>query len=78
MLILAIHALRNATEITSPSCFPYRPSSALRQQLQCPAMRLLSHLEYERLYGASWSIYFVRISNGLFIVQEKGKGSYKS
>jgi hypothetical protein len=53
--------LRNATEITSPSGLPYRPSSVLRQQLHSPAMRLLSRLEYERLCGASWSTYFVRI-----------------
>jgi len=55
--------LRNATEITSPSGLPYRPSSVLRQQLHSSAMRLLPRLEYERLYGASWSTYFVRIPN---------------
>ncbi len=55
--------VRNATEITSPSGLPDRPSSALRQQLHSLAMRLLSRLEYERSYGASWSTYFVRIPN---------------
>jgi hypothetical protein len=45
--------LRNATEITSPSGLPYRPSLALQQQLHSPAMRLLLRLEYERLFGAS-------------------------
>ena len=53
--------LRNATEITSLSGLPYRPSSALRQQLHSPAMRLLSRLEDERSCGASGSTYFVRI-----------------
>ena len=54
--------LGNATEITSPSGLPDRPSSALRQQLHSPpAMRLLSRLEDERSYGANWSTYFVRI-----------------
>ena len=57
----AIVKIRNATEITSPSGLSNRPSSALRQQLHSPAMRLLSRLEYERLFGASWSTYFVRI-----------------
>ncbi len=51
----------NATEITSPSGLPYRPSSALQQQLYSPAMRLLSRLEYGRSCGASWSTYFIRI-----------------
>ncbi len=45
--------LKNATKITSPSGLPCRPFSALRQQLHSFAMRLLSRLEYERLYGGS-------------------------
>ncbi len=53
--------VRIATEITSPSGLPYCPSSALRQQLNSSAMRLLLRLEYERSCGASWSTYFVRI-----------------
>ncbi len=53
--------IRNATEITSTSGLPYRPSSALRQQLHSPAMRLLSRLEDERSCSANWSTYFVRI-----------------
>ena len=51
----------HATEMTSQSGLPNRPSSALRQQLHSPAMRLLPCLEYERLFGARWSTYFVRI-----------------
>ncbi len=54
-------AVRNATEITSLSGLPYRPSSVLRQQLHSPAMRLLSRLEYERSFGASSGSYFLRI-----------------
>ena len=33
------HYLRNAIEITSPSSFAYRHSSAMQQQLRSPAMR---------------------------------------
>jgi hypothetical protein len=40
---------------------PYRPSSALRQLFHSPAMRLLSRLEYEPSFGASWVTYFVHI-----------------
>ncbi len=72
---MRLFELRNATEITSPSGLPYRPSSVLRQQLHSPAMRLLSRLvlrqyrfegvlEYERSFGASWVTYFLRIPNG--------------
>ena len=53
--------IRNATETTSPSDLPYRPSSVLRQQLHSRAMRLLSRLEYERSFVARWVTYFVRI-----------------
>ncbi len=53
--------LGNATEITSPSGLPDRPSSALRQQAHSLAMCLLSRLEDERSCGASWSTYFIRI-----------------
>ncbi len=53
--------LRNATEITSPTGLPYRPSSVLRQQLHSLAMRLLSRLEYERSCSASSGSYFLRI-----------------
>jgi hypothetical protein len=56
-------ALRNATEITTPTDLTYRPSSALRQQLHSWAMRRLSRLEYERSSGASWVTYSVRIPN---------------
>jgi hypothetical protein len=55
--------LRNATEITSPSNLPYRPSSVLRQPLHSRAMRLLSRLEYERSFDATWGSYCVRIPN---------------
>ena len=60
-LATLIQAVRNATEITSPSDLPYRPSSVLQQQLHSRAMRLLSRLEYERSFGARWVTYFVRI-----------------
>jgi len=46
--LFTLRLLRNATEITSQTGLPYRPSSVLRQQLHSPAMRLLSRLEYER------------------------------
>jgi hypothetical protein len=36
-------------------------NAALPQQLHSPVMRLLSRLEYERSFGATWSTYFVRI-----------------
>jgi hypothetical protein len=52
---------RNATEITSPSDWPYRPSSVLRQQLHSGAICLLSRLEYERSFGARRGGYFVCI-----------------
>jgi hypothetical protein len=60
--------LRNATEITSQSDLPYRPSSVLRQQLHSWAMRLLSRLEYERLFGARWESYFIRLPYDVEIV----------
>jgi hypothetical protein len=60
-LFVKLRRLRNATNITSPSSLPYRPSSALRQQFHSPTMRLLSSLEYEPSFGASWVTYFVRI-----------------
>ena len=56
-----MHFLRNAADINFPSGLPYRPFSVLRQKLHDPAMRLLSHLEYERLCGANLSTYFVLI-----------------
>ncbi len=63
--ITAEFNLSNATEITSPSGLPYRPSSVLRQQLHSQAMRLLSRLEYERSFGASSGSYFLHIPNVL-------------
>ncbi len=61
LLSWVVEQLRNATEITSPPGLLYRPSSALRQQLHSWAMRLLSRLEYERSFSATWGSNFVRI-----------------
>ena len=46
--------LRRFPKNLIPSCLSFRPSSALRQQLHSPAMRLLSRLEDERKSGAIW------------------------
>lgn len=66
--------LRIATEIIVLAGLTNQPPPVLRQQFYGFAMRLLVRLVYERLFGPSWSSYFVHIPYADYSMHERWVG----